>query len=31
MLSATEKPIYTIKLLKNEKITDFVKNLGQIL
>ncbi len=30
-LLATEKPVYTIKLSSNENISDFVKELGEIL
>ena len=31
MLSATEKPVYTIKLQKNQTAADLVKNLSEIL
>ena len=31
LLSATEKPVYTIKLDKSQKLTDFIKELSNVL
>ena len=31
MLNATEKPVYTVRLLKNQKMSDFINELGKAL